>query len=64
MAIGRDRGDAGWVMSAHPADDPASPVTSGGTDVLNVGGTLTVDRSAASVGAGQTLDYTVSVTFN
>jgi hypothetical protein len=49
-----------WAVGAVST----SPFTSGGTDVLNVGGTLTVDRSAASVGAGQTVDYTVSVTFN
>lgn len=45
--------------------DSANPVTSGGAgDVLTVGGTLTVDRTQASVGASQTMGFTVSVTFN
>ena len=60
-------GAAGLTLSAMSWDvggTSASPFTSGGTDVLNVGGTLTVDRSAAAVGAAQTVPYTVTVAFN
>ena len=50
-----------WAAGGNSEAD--GEYNSSGTDVLNVGGTLSVARDAASVGAGQTVDYTVSVTF-
>ncbi len=55
---------SGMTFAFGTGSDSTNPVSSTGTDVLTVGGTLTVDRSAASVGAGQTVDYTLSVVFN
>ena len=53
------------TMTFDYETDTANPVTSGGAgDVLTIGGTLTVDRTQAAVGANQTMGFTVSVTFD